>query len=98
MSKLHGADVERLRAYDTDDYEALLSYVTYLADHKMGYPVSLLSYLGVIDNKMLGIMPNSLANVMLNNVGDPFKDSETSTMEVKKHERELIMILEKYYG
>jgi histidine decarboxylase len=81
-----------------NDYKALLQHIDTLAQNKLGYPVSLLTYLGVIDNKFLGIRPGSLANVLLNNVGDPFKDSETSLMEVKGHERELIAILEKYYG
>lgn len=83
---------------DIDNYNVLLSYVNELASHKLGYPVSLLTYLGMVDNRILGILPNSLANVLLNNVGDPFKDSETSLLEVKKHEREIIHILEKYYG
>ncbi len=81
-----------------DDYDALLRYITNLAQHKMGYPVSLLTFLGVVDNKALGIQAGSLANVLLNNVGDPFKDSETSRMEVKCHERKLLAILEKFYG
>ncbi len=81
-----------------DDYSALLRYVTELANHKLGYPVSLLTFLGIVDNQQLGISPGSLANVLLNNVGDPFKDSETSRMEVKKHERKLIAMLERYYG
>ena len=81
-----------------DDFKVLLHYINDLASHKLGYPVSLLTYLGIINNKSLGIAPGSLANVLLNNVGDPFKDSETSRMEVKKHERKLIAILEKYYG
>src|SRR3990167_2200779 len=81
-----------------DDFQTLLRYINDLANHKLGYPVSLLTYLGVVNNKSLGIDPGSLANVLLNNVGDPFKDSETSRMEVKKHERKLIAILEKYYG
>lgn len=80
------------------DYETLLHYIDQLASHKLGYPVSLLTYLGIVDNSVLGIQPGSLANVLLNNVGDPFIDSETSLMEVKKHEREVISILEKYYG
>lgn len=80
------------------DFAALLQYVDYLAKHKMGYPVSLLTYLGLVDNRALGINAHSLANVLLNNVGDPFKDSETSLLEVKAHEREVIRILEKYYG
>ena len=63
-----------------DDYDALLRYVTDLAHHKLGYPVSLLTYLGVVDHNVLGIKPGTLANVLLNNVGDPFKDSETSRM------------------
>lgn len=84
--------------YQIDDYKTLLSYVNRLASNKMGYPVSLLTYLGVVDNRMLGIKTGSLANVLLNNVGDPFKDSETSLLEVKKHEREIIFILEKFYG
>lgn len=81
-----------------DDFEDLLSYMTTLADNKLGYPVSLLTYIGVLDNSVLGIEQNSLANVLLNNVGDPFKDSETSLMEVKKHERLLIAILARFYG
>lgn len=84
--------------YRLDDFKALLRYVNYLASHKLGYPVSLLTYLGVVDNTILGINPGSLANVLLNNVGDPFKDSETSLLEVKKHEREIISILERFYG
>lgn len=80
------------------DFKELLDYIDNLARHKLGYPVSLLTFLGVVDNEILGITPGSLANVLLNNVGDPFKDSETSLMEVKKHERAIIMILEKFYG
>lgn len=89
---------EQFQDNQLDDYDALLRYINELANHKMGYPVSLLTYLGVVDNKVLGIEPGSLANVLLNNVGDPFKDSETSRMEVKRHERKLLAILEKYYG
>lgn len=81
-----------------NDFKALLCYIDELAQHKLGYPVSLLTYLGVIDNNILGIKPGSLANVLLNNVGDPFKDSETSLMEVKRHERAIISILERFYG
>lgn len=84
--------------YRTEDYSALLRYVNHLAKNKLGYPVSLLTYLGVVDNRILGIQPGTLANVLLNNVGDPFKDSETSLLEVKRHEREVISILEAYYG
>lgn len=84
--------------YRTDDYSALLRYIKNLADNKLGYPVSLLTYLGVVDNQALGIQPGTLANILLNNVGDPFKDSETSLLEVKRHEREIISIFEKYYG
>lgn len=80
------------------NFDELLAYINGLAAHKLGYPVSLLTYLGVVDNTALGIQVGSLANVLLNNVGDPFKDSETSLMEVKKHEREVISILEQYYG
>ncbi len=80
------------------ELERLLRYIHRLANHKLGYPVSLLTYLGIVDNQILGIHPNTLANVLLNNVGDPFVDSETSLMEVKKHERMLIYILEKYFG
>ncbi len=80
------------------EFAELLDYINTLAQHKLGYPVSLLTYLGVIDNSALGIQPGTLANVLLNNVGDPFKDSETSLMEVKHHEREVITILERYYG
>lgn len=81
-----------------NDYNELWRYIEELADNKLGYPVSLLSHLDILDNSSLGIQPHSLANVLLNNVGDPFKDSETSLMEVKKHERRLISILSKFYG
>ncbi|HVE44412.1 MAG TPA: pyridoxal-dependent decarboxylase [Gammaproteobacteria bacterium] len=84
--------------YRTDDYKALLHYLEWLASHKLGYPVSLLTFLGAINNKALGIKSGTIANILLNNVGDPFKDSETSLLEVKKHEREVITILERYYG
>jgi histidine decarboxylase len=82
----------------TQKFKTLLGHITKLAGNKLGYPVSLLTYLGVLDNEILGIKPDSLANVLLNNVGDPFKDSETSLMEVKNYERVLIKILEKFYG
>ncbi len=80
------------------EFEDLLLYIDKLATHKLGYPVSLLTYLGIIDNSVLGIQAGSLANILINNVGDPFKDSETSLMEVKVHERAIISMLEKYYG
>lgn len=85
-------------AYHTNDYKALYRYIENLASTKMGYPVSLLTHTGHINNSKLGIQQHSLANVLLNNVGDPFKDSETSLMEVKKHEREVITLLSQYYG
>ncbi len=84
--------------YQPGDYKSLWRYVDQLARHKLGYPVSLLTYLGIVDNRVLGIQRGSLANVLLNNVGDPFVDSETSLLEVKRHEREVISILERYYG
>jgi histidine decarboxylase len=84
--------------YRLGDYKGLMRYIDYLARHKLGYPVSLLTYFGVINNKVLGIKPQSLADVLLNNVGDPFKDSETSLLEVKKHEREILTIIENYFG
>lgn len=90
-----GSGVEE---YQLDDYASLLRYISGLARHKMGYPVSLLTYLGIVDNQPLGIVPDSLANILLNNVGDPFKDSETSLMEVKRHERKIIQLLSKYFG
>jgi len=96
--KIFGRDNHDDNNYQTDDFKSLLHYVNNLAAHKLGYPVSLLTYLGIVDNQSLGIKPGSLANVLLNNVGDPFKDSETSLLEVKKHEREILLILERYYG
>lgn len=85
-------------SHQNKEFELLLRYIHQLAKHKMGYPVSLLTYLGIVNNEMLGITPGTLANILLNNVGDPFIDSQTSRMEVKRHERKLIRILEKYYG
>src|SRR5262245_55293881 len=99
MWKKHFHDYRLMdNEYRIDDFKALLRYVNHLAAHKLGYPVSLLTYLGVVNNRKLGIQAGTLANILLNNVGDPFKDSETSLLEVKKHEREIISILEKYYG
>ena len=89
---------KKSKNYPIDDFDELLGYVNDLASHKLGYPVSLLTYIGIINNQILGISPGTLANVLLNNVGDPFKDSETSLLEVKKHERAIISILAKYYG
>lgn len=80
------------------NYKVLWRYIEQLANDKLGYPVSLLTHLDVVDNRALGIQRRSLANVLLNNVGDPFKDSETSLMEVKNHERKLISILSRFYG
>ena len=72
--RTNGAADKPLSTTDVDmnDFKSLLSYIDQLATHKMGYPVSLLTYLGVIDNSVLGIAHGSLANVLLNNVGDPF--------------------------
>lgn len=97
--KLEPKDIKEIKDLDDiNDFNILLKYVHELASNKLGYPVSLLTFIGMIDNTILGILPNSLANVLLNNVGDPFKDSETSLLEVKKHERRIINILERYYG
>lgn len=90
---LSGQGIKRAHSF-----KVLLHRIKRLARHKMGYPVSLLTHLGIINNKVFGINQGSLANILLNNVGDPFKDSETSLMEVKKHERMLIRILAKFYG
>lgn len=98
MWKKISPEHHQLHNYDTNDFKALLNYVNHLATHKLGYPVSLLTYLGIVNNEVLGIKRGTLANVLLNNVGDPFKDSETSLLEVKKHERTVIGILEKFFG
>ena len=92
------ADSSKKNNEQQDEFEVLLQYMLHLAKFKMGYPVSLLTHIGIINNKALGITPGTLANLLLNNVGDPFIDSQTSRMEVKRHERKLIRILEKYYG
>ena len=91
------APVESIKEQE-NEFDLLLHYMLHLAKHKMGYPVSLLTHLGIVDNNILGIAPGTLANLLLNNVGDPFIDSQTSRMEVKRHERKLIRMLEKYYG
>lgn len=85
-------------SYRLDNFKELLSYLKELAKHKLGFPVSLLTYLGIVNTKVFGIKSRSIANILLNNVGDPFKDSETSLLEVKRHEREILFILEKYFG
>lgn len=84
--------------YGLSDYKGLHRYIDYLARHKLGYPVSLMAYFGLVDNNNLGIKSHSIANLLLNNVGDPFTDSETSLLEVKKHEREILSIIERYFG
>lgn len=100
MWKKRETDDDRLLNcdYQVDDFKTLLRYINHLASHKLGYPVSLLTYLGIVNNEVLGIKQGSIANILLNNVGDPFKDSETSLLEVKRHEREILTILERFYG
>jgi histidine decarboxylase len=89
-------------------YTQLRTELCARASYKMGYPESMLSSLrlGVdhefvmfdkskrkfIDHSPLGIMPDSLAEMLILNVGNPWKDSESFLMEVKNIEREVFNI------
>lgn len=83
----------------TKNFKNLEKYLYSLAEKKMGFPTSLLaSNPTFIDNQVLGIRRNSLANILINDVGDPFKKSETWRIEVKDYEMKLIQTLSAFYG
>jgi histidine decarboxylase len=59
--------------------------------------VSLASSQGELDLKPLGINDNSLASMMMNNVGSPWTKSETWQMEVKDFEQAIFSIMSTYF-
>lgn len=95
-------------------YTQLNTELCMRASYKMGYPESMLSNLRLdrgnefvmfdkskkkfIDHSPLGIMPDSLAEMLILNVGDPWKDSESFLMEVKNIEREVFNILGRVFS
>ena len=52
----------------------------------------------LINNKVLGIAPNSLAELLILNVGNPWKESESFAMEAKHLERDVIELLGGLFG
>lgn len=81
------------------ELELLTKIIYKLAKTKLGFPTSFLSTnRNFIDNEILGIKPNSLANILLNNVGDPFKNSDSWSLEVKDFEVKILKALGKHFG
>lgn len=77
----------------------LTRFIYKIAKHKLGFPTSLLSTnRNFINNEILGIKPNSLANILLNNVGDPFKTSDSWSLEVKDFEVEILQVIARLLG
>ncbi|WP_032114018.1 pyridoxal-dependent decarboxylase [Candidatus Paracaedibacter symbiosus] len=52
----------------------------------------------IINNSVLGILPGSLAEMFLVNVGDPRYESNSHPIETKKIERDVIEIMTAYLG
>lgn len=52
----------------------------------------------LIDNSPLGIEPNSLAELLMLNVGNPWTESNCFTMEIKSLEREVIHTFASLFG
>ncbi|AIK95615.1 aminotransferase class V-fold PLP-dependent enzyme [Candidatus Odyssella acanthamoebae] len=52
----------------------------------------------IINNSVLGILPGSLAEMFLVNVGDPRYESNSHPIEAKKIERDVIEIMTTYLG
>ena len=55
-------------------------------------------YIAYLDHSNLGIIPESLAGITINNMGSPFSQSKTRKMECKEYEQEVIHILSRYFG
>ena len=55
-------------------------------------------YEAFLDHKALGIVPESLAGITINNVGSTFDQSRTRRMECKQVEQEVLFILADFFG
>lgn len=80
-------------------YQQLAKRLTQASAYKLGYPESLLSSEAggrLVDHRVLGIEPGSLADQLIVNVGSAEKDSEIFDLEVKDIEREVIEIMSRY--
>ena len=80
------------------EFEQLTAHFLQLAKQKLGFPTSFLgSDPNFVDNEVLGIKNDSLASILINEVGDPFTKSDTWQLEVKDHEVKVIQTLSKYF-
>ncbi len=52
----------------------------------------------LIDNSLLGIVPGSIADTYINNVGSPYSSALIIQRDVKEIELDLLSILAKYFG
>ena len=103
-----------MKNFKNNKYKDILEFCTEELSTKIGYPGSLMSAIygkvgqdqvkvgdkenKVIDNEVIGILPGSLAELHINNVGSPWKESESYSVEVKNIEREVVEILGRYFG
>lgn len=70
-----------------------------LATRKLGFPSSFLASMPeMVNNEHLGIRSHSLANILINNVGDPYSPADTYQMEVKRYEVEVLEIVASLLG
>ena len=80
-------------------FQILENYFNTLAKKKLGFPTSFLSKrLTDFNLESLGILPDSLADILINEVGDPFTESTSWKIEVKQYEAKIIKQLAAYYG
>lgn len=80
------------------EYQHLTREMNYKGHRRLGYPTSSSPHHSLIDYKLLGIAPGSLAALLMNNVGDPTTLSETYQMELKKYEIKVLQLLAQYFG
>jgi len=84
---------------DPKEFETLAKKFFLLAKTRLGFPTSFLSTdAKFVNNEPLGIKPDSLSSILINEVGDPFKASETWAIEVKNYEVKIVQTLAKYLG
>lgn len=84
---------------EEDEFSHLERKFNDLKAKKLGFPTSFMASQSLfVDNSLLGIRAQSLSSFLINGVGDPFKKSETWSMEVKEFEIKLIRALSHYFG